>query len=306
MLVALAIVAILSGLTLAAVQQARGAARRLACTSNLKQLGIALNNYQSAYRMYPAGMGATGHDESHDFRSVWLRLAPMLAYQGVTPPAETVVFWPSSGVDPFGLLTCPADRTAQGPETNYRVNTGPDAYYGSGFSRAATGWPGLGEGPFELLHYRAPRDFTRGLSQTVGAAERKRGDRNDNRVLGGGDFADNVVVGPPFPTADGMIELCSGTVEPAWGYRSQGGHDWGLSGYFNTWYNHAAPPAGGATTDCFAAIAGLARSNHFRAGGIVRASSFHGDGVNALLMDGAVRYHTAATDTQVWRTLGTR
>jgi prepilin-type N-terminal cleavage/methylation domain-containing protein/prepilin-type processing-associated H-X9-DG protein len=83
LLVVIAIIGVLIALLLPAVQQAREAARRSQCANNLKQLGLALQNYESAYGIYPQGMDMYCQLVSPDFKNAFYQLLPFIEQEAM-------------------------------------------------------------------------------------------------------------------------------------------------------------------------------------------------------------------------------
>ena len=77
LLVVIAIIGVLVGLLLPAVQQAREAARRVSCSNNFKQMGLALHNFENALRHYPP---AFEQDASGNTASDWGVSAQLLPF----------------------------------------------------------------------------------------------------------------------------------------------------------------------------------------------------------------------------------
>ncbi len=139
LLVVIAIIGVLVGLLLPAVQAAREAARRMSCSNNFKQIGLAIHNYHSAYKQLPThgsgtGIGLqtnrwwrTGNDASHECLSALVGLLPFMEQQAlweqVSNPDATSV----TGAAPPGNtgLTNPNRWPAMGPNPrNYSRNPG--------------------------------------------------------------------------------------------------------------------------------------------------------------------------------------
>lgn len=180
LLVVIAIIAILIALLLPAVQQAREAARRSTCKNNLKQLGLAFQNYHDTHRTFPpcyvdqlTSSAHTGNNLGWGaFLLPFMDQAPL--YQKISGSGAMDVFWDTitdmtdnnTGYARVIIpaFNCPSDpsggineKISDYGKSNYKAVRSVLSYYAGGY-------------PFHP-DKRMLRDFTDGASNTFLAGE---------------------------------------------------------------------------------------------------------------------------------------
>jgi prepilin-type N-terminal cleavage/methylation domain-containing protein/prepilin-type processing-associated H-X9-DG protein len=139
LLVVIAIIAVLVSLLLPAVQQAREAARRTQCRNNLKQLGLALMNYEGSYKVFPM--------EKITFSPVpqtWTTMVlPFLDQQGLYNMYNFSVDWADPSQFPVTTTYLPVWACPSAPEMSARTNPNsltPPQNSAGGFPAPAQGF----------------------------------------------------------------------------------------------------------------------------------------------------------------------
>lgn len=315
LLVAIAIIGLLIAILIPAVQQARLVARKAQCSNHLKQLGIAMHNYQEAHRVLPPGQfNYMGDDLDHvtqpdgsisekgPARSCWMQ--QILPYIDQKPLYDQLPFDSNLAARKWGTdlnvpiwtvvptLMCPNDPA--NPKVVTDQGTGPEdseGFHGNyvmcagntEFSLADQGEvTGVGSGHnlngmFYAISSTRFNEVTDGLSNTVMGGELIL-NRDKTEAANGGVGARDV--------------------------RGRYYNSYRGNGLFSTQFppNSSVPDE---VRNC--QIPNPVSPCNTGADVIVQyARSYHAGGVNILMADGSVKFLNNSMSTEIFRALGSR
>lgn len=293
LLAVISIIGLLVALFLPATQSAREAARRAQCSNNLRQLGLALNAYQSTHGVFPQGTNGSAYsphamllpyiEQLNIYNSINFNVGGGDA-QIPDGPSGTAM------ATEISTFLCPSDDTGgltQG-RTNYPGNGGFGLNAGPNAGLFSEG----GYSP-DPLTYIGPQAVIDGTGTTAAMAE---------WALGRYPVRDPI--GSVFRTADltepgefdQFVAACE-SLSPLSAEIALAGKSatWLLLGYSNTLYDHDLMVDGHSCVN-----------GHSINLGAWTAGSRHPGGANLLFVDAHVRFIRNTMAVATWRALGTR
>jgi prepilin-type N-terminal cleavage/methylation domain-containing protein/prepilin-type processing-associated H-X9-DG protein len=307
LLVVIAIIGILVALLLPAIQAAREAARRSQCSNNLKQLGLALQNFESSRKVFPASMYIDLTGKAWGEWGPQARLLPYIEEENL----RNLIDYSQSYSAPKNLpaiafrvatFMCPSetndkksfqDDMDQYP-LNYAANMGTWMIYnpatnlgGDGIfaPNARLGMKHVLDGTSKTLAFSEVKAFQAVLKTGGSATSTPPSDPSKLASIAGSNLEDE----------DGHTEWVEGRV-----------HQDGFTGTFTP--NATVPySSGGKVYDVDYTSAEEGDSPSEITYAAVTSRSYHSGGtVNAAMVDGSVRSVTSDIAQSVWRGMATR
>ncbi len=308
LLVVIAIIGILVALLLPAIQAAREAARRTQCYNNMKQFGLAAQNYHDVYKKFPRfTYYRTGLDHWRGF-SVHVMLLPYMEQGAIYDQIDWNVEWyhgnnnhmKTSSIPAF---LCPSDiqpighpTTAEwsgGPGCNYAVSIGPTLDWDN-----STTTPGV----FRMGAETPMAEIIDGTSNTILASEVLRGDGNGSRYTAGEPVINRLYSGGTS-VAQAAIEAWGAQCELGIAsHLSTNGWSWQGANMTQNVFNTVAPPNYKYPTCVSVNPPGFSADRD----GLYPARSRHPGGVNTTMADGSVQFISGDVNWDLYQALGTR
>lgn len=310
LLVVIAIIGILVGLLLPAVQAAREASRRISCSNNLKQMGLALHNYHDTFRRFPPG-GFYNRIIKNDSWSVQARILPQLEQANLQRLIDWGLSYSLQGnvartrVPTYMCASEPNDLPRPSAKAHDPDFTYYPLSYGANFGEWFIFDPRsnrAGSGVFVPNGKLRMANVTDGTSNTLAFAEIKA---YTPYLRDSGTPAESGQASPANPS---RVLAFGGN------FKTNSGH--------TEWVDSRVHQSGFTTTFVPNTKMLLERDgvvydvdfNSMREGksvaqptyAAVTSRSFHTGGVNAGLCDGSVHFISENLDLRVWRAIGTR
>ena len=334
LLVVIAIIAVLIALLLPAVQAAREAARRSQCVNNLKQLGLAMHNYQSSTNSFPIGAGyPTGLSDGKikNGWGSWSAQSQMLPFLEQTPLYNSINFSlpnlsaagngqesnTTATTTIFNGFLCPSSLPYPGTFFG-KVSPGLDYFASLGGSLNQYDFNGSAS-PNGVFRNGGSaigdRDLKDGTSNTIAMAEWRTGDNDNNRLSVPQDIVENNAwpmgvagqssVNLNMPRGGGglntWLATCASNARTG-AHRSFLGQFWCEALIGRTLGNTVVAPNSNYP-NCANFLYGGDTDGAY---GNFGMSSYHPGGANALFADGSVHFLKATTNQVVIWALGSR
>jgi prepilin-type N-terminal cleavage/methylation domain-containing protein/prepilin-type processing-associated H-X9-DG protein len=314
-LVVITIIAVLIGLLLPAVQAARESARRVQCTNNIRQLGLAVHQYIDSTGVLPPSMVLAGSGTKVAWSNGWsihMRILPAIGQQNSFNALNFSVAYQdhvNTTVTSQVIATflCPSEANQQPTSHQTFGNVGVNNYgwcMGDWFV-----WSGFvstlpNRSAFGPNQSRSWAAFTDGLSNTAMMAEVKSY-QNYLRDCGGLSKVNDPSNIPP-PNAN-PLQIVPEYADASCMLKPDGHAEWVDGGVHHTGFTTAWTP-NKVTGNAMIADLDINGQREKQGGptfAAITARSYHPGGVNVLLGDGSVRFVKTTIAGATWRALGT-